>query len=104
MGGFCVAGIDQARKGAARDGKRRPDLSRKAAKFDPKTQRKTLRLRLTLRLCVKLFFVLVEEKPEVAAHVGFVDGVFGGGRFPRGRAVVGLRQQQLLVGSTNSEV
>ena len=54
-------------------------ISRKAAKFDAKTQRKTLRLLLTLRLCVKLFSVLIEENLEVAAHVGFVEGVFGGG-------------------------
>ena len=104
MGVFRGEGVDQARKGATRDGKRRPGISRKDAEFDAKTQRTTLRLRLPLRLCVKLFFVLVEEKPEVAAHVGFVEGVFGGGRFPRGRAVVGLRQQQLLVRRANPEV
>ena len=103
MGVFRAEGVDQARKGAARNGKREP-VSREDAEFDAKTQRKTLRLRLTLRLCVKLFSVLVEEKSEVAAHVGFVEGVFGGGRFPRGRAVVGLRQQQLLVRRANPEV
>ena len=50
MGVFCEEVVDQARKGAARDGKRRPGISRKDAEFDAKTQRKTLRLRLTLRL------------------------------------------------------
>ena len=79
MGVFCEDGADQARKGARRDGKRRPGISRKDAEFDAKTQRKTSRLRLPLRLCVKLSFVLIEEDLEVAAHVGFVEGVFGGG-------------------------
>ena len=61
MGVFREEVVDQARKGAACDGKRRPGISRKDAEFDAKTQRKTLRLRLTLRLCVKLFSVLIEE-------------------------------------------
>ena len=104
MGVFCEEGIDQARKGAAGDGKREPGVSRRDAKLAAKTQRKSLRLLLTLRLCVKLFSVLIEKDLEVAAHVGFVEGVFGGGRFPRGRAVVGLRQQQLLVRRANPEV
>ena len=92
MGGFREEGIDQARKGATRDGKR------ETAGFHAKTQSSTQRRRgrlcdlsLTLRLCVKLFVVLIEEDLEVAAHVGFEKGVFGFGRFPCGRARVRLR-------------
>ena len=90
MGVFCEEVVDQARKGAARDGKRCEFFSRNGAK----TQRRAEVFVAPLCRCERklLPFVLIEEDLEVAAHVGFVEGVFGGGRFPRGRAGVGLRQ------------
>jgi hypothetical protein len=47
MAVFLEEVIVQARKGAARDGKRKQGVSRKGAKFDAKTQRKTLRASLS---------------------------------------------------------
>jgi len=40
MGVFCEEVVDQARKGAARDGKREQDISRKGAKLDARRRGK----------------------------------------------------------------
>ncbi len=53
IGVFWEEVLEQARKGAGRNGKR-----------------------IGLISPVGLFFVLIEENLEVAAHVGFVEGVF----------------------------
>ena len=53
---------------------------------------------------VKLFSVLIEEDLQVPSHVGFVEGVFGGRRLPRGRTIVRFGQQQLVIRSANSKV
>lgn len=104
MGVFCEEGVDQAPKRAVRDGKGEPAHFTQRRKVDAKTQRKTLRLSLTLRLCVKLFSVLIEEDLQVPSHVGFVEGMFAGRRLPRGRTIVRFGQQQLVIRGANPKM
>ena len=84
---------DRARKGAARDGKRcefNAGRPRRAAPTVRATKRKVPGRNWRCGTFNSTLLVLIEEDREMASHVGFVEGVFGSGRFPGGRAAGGL--------------